>query len=441
MMKKHIEKIKNILKTELKQGRYTETKYILQDLVLDLTNLLLVIDSDYCEGLDSDKIIKSLKLLGKYQIETLSNLANYYFKQGDLESAIKVMENVAKVSSKDSSAFYNLAILNGNIGRNDLKEKYFKKCLEIDPNNSRAKFGCGMLKISQHKFKEGWELYENRFEAFSDIKKIEEKYKNKKRWNGEVSKNTSLVIYSEQGIGDMIFCMRYLPILDNLGIKYYIDTSEYNKQLFKMSKYKINFYANQKCKYFCSFMSLPYCLKNYEFNEDKYKLFFDAYIDPKNDKPKIGITFAGNTSHLSDYKRSMDVRNLRTLLSDDHFDFYLLQRKENMIRKIGCKKTNIWDDSINFTDMSNRISNFEDTYKLLRELDAIVTVDTSIAHMAGSIGMPVYLLLDKDCDYRWNMDNKNTGWYTSWKLFKQNKLYDWELPVRICHQELLGELT
>jgi hypothetical protein len=179
--------------------------------------------------------------------------------------------------------------------------------------------------------------------------------------------------------------------------------------------------------YVCPIMSLPLTFKTtietitnnipYIFSNKDRNLIWQKRIKNSNRK-KIGISWKGSPEHEEDYKRSIDISLLNDLFDVD-YDFFILQKEISAIEeKFLFSKKNIF----NFSD---EIKDFADTASIIEQMDFVISVDTSIVHLAGAMNKKTFLLLPFIADYRWLINIENSPWYSSLTLIRQSSLGDW----------------
>jgi len=383
----------------------------------------LYLGNHYKELKDYEKAehhYKIAKQLSPTDPEVLGHLCSFCHHMYKFDYALKCAELAVKYLKKpDEAVYFNYALLLGDIGETKLSQDYFCKAIMANPKYNQARFGLGMEQIRNKNYTQGWQNYESRINCFENFKNLQEKY-HVPYWKGE--KGGTVVFYSDQGMGDIIFGLRYLPELLFHNTKFYIDSNlELN------DKFTTNKYTNQKVDYCCSFMSLPAITNSANPLHKNYKFYFKRH-DCKNSKKKVGIIFAGNPLHNNDYKRSMHLSNLKPVF--EKYDCYLLQKLNYMSRWHMSKFVNLYD--CKFIGEIIEPQDLKQTLDKLYELDCLVTVDTGIAHLAGAIGMPTYVLLDYSPDFRWGMKDGNTEYYPSWHLCRQNQPFDWDSAVQKC---------
>ena len=146
-------------------------------------------------------------------------------------------------------------------------------------------------------------------------------------------------------------------------------------------------------------------------------------------RERVGLVWAGNPRHRNDHNRSIPLEDLSTLLGLE-FEFHCLQKEIK-----AQDKERLSRDFLVRTHV-DELKDFVDTAALIRELDLVVTVDTSVAHLAGALGSPVWILIPFNPDFRWMTDGESSPWYPTARLFRQSKLGDWSDVVTRVVAEL-----
>lgn len=425
--------------TAVKNKNPSEFLFEVEDLLAELLTFLSDIYANELKDLEKAKSIMLIcKELFPWEWKIYNNLCDYYYKKLDYETAESyVRESINKCEFPEPVVLYNLACILYDLGKKNESIDLYRKVLNINPEFHVAKYNLACSLIFNENFDEGWKLYEKRFLAFDHIKKIRDKYnfpylesvKN-------IKKGDKILLFNEQGIGDQIFSLRYYDDLKSTGAEIFFDLDEANLSLLKSTKIKNIQLLNDKLHidYICSFMSLPH-LFGEAVQKENYTNIFNRYVPPKNKVPKIGIVFAGSPNHPMDYRRSIKLSQLNPLFEISGVEYHLLQKKEYLNRTWKSKVTNLLDANFIGIDRSLELNSFEDTIKILNELDLLISVDTSMIHLAGAIEMPCLALLDKGHDYRWGKKDKNI-WYNSVKLLKQKKILDWKSVIDECIENL-----
>ena len=292
-------------------------------------------------------------------------------------------------------------------------------------------------------YKEGWQLYESR----KDNENSKNRYPKFQAslWLGNVSiKDKTLLVHSEQGLGDSIQFCRYLPILKSFKPKKIIfHVEKLLLSLLSSMDNEITFLEKNRAlpsfDYYCPLMSLPLALKStletipanipyLKVDNVKNKHWQEKL--GKQTKPRIGLVWSGSTKHKNDHNRSLKLQQLSSLLKLP-FEFHSLQKD---IRD-GDKKT--LKEYKNIDQHHKDLDDFSDTAALVNQMDLIISVDTSVAHLAGALGKKVWILLPFKVDFRWLLDRDDSPWYPTSKLFRQSQIGDWNSVI----QQLISELN
>ena len=311
---------------------------------------------------------------------------------------------------------------------------YLNKALKKKPNSEITKYAIGTLNLKFKKFSEGWKGYESRKNLKDRDIKIRQ-YDSFKCPSFDQIKNKKILVYAEQGLGDTILFSRYIKILFELNNKI---TFEIFPQLSKIFK-NINNYCEITTKrsdplkfdYVCSLMSLPMIFKTEYHNipiainnlltvEQEKILFWKNKI--KSDNLRIGISWRGNKQNLPLFDRFFELKSFYNISKIKNIDLISLQKDfnpklENINNTVRIK---------NFENLDNGNDAFLDTVAIMENLDLIITPDTSIVHLAGTLGKKTWLILKSDPDWRWFLDDNKTPWYPSVSIFRQRKINNWE---------------
>jgi len=150
---------------------------------------------------------------------------------------------------------------------------------------------------------------------------------------------------------------------------------------------------------------------------------------PDNGRLRVGISWAGNSAHLNDRKRSMPLDRLAAVLSLPSVDFFSVQKDVSETQSAILRDHGVVALGQDFND-------FADTAAAIAMLDLVIAVDTSVAHLAGAMGKGVALLIPFAPDFRWLLDRADSPWYPTMRIFRQNKIGDWDAPVARLRDEL-----
>lgn len=327
-------------------------------------------------------------------------------------------------------SYYNLAVCCKQSEDFKNAEKYLKKLISIgDKVKIDYNYTLGSIYMAQRKLRLGYKYYLKRKSA-SDINQ-----KNKNNvWDGKDYPDKILYVSSEQGYGDNIQFVRFIPEVAKKFKKVYYSTNGILVDLFRRSfaKYdNIEIVPNGSIfRYhkFALIMDLQYYLhKNFHdiispnsyliCDKEKQEKYKEKYFN--TDKLKIGLNWRAKGMGLRDaVYRTIDAPYyFKKILDIPNIEYYSFQMGDifNMCEKYPQIK-----------DLTPEIKTFDDTASMLKNIDILITVDTALAHLAGSLGIKTYLLLCHAPDWRWFENDKKTEWYPSVTIIKQHDRRTWE---------------
>jgi len=369
----------------------------------------------------------------KNDFDANNNLGFALQRQNKLEEA-ELYFLIALEINPGYGVYYNLG--NNFYLKAKFKEaqNYYQKSLEINPYYREAKIALSFIQLSMKNFKEGWKnftysLFPNPLTEKAGIKK----------WGGEDLNGKTLLVYSEQGLGDNIHFARYIHHIKKMGAKVKFLCDKNLADIISNLEYAefIHEIENpDEIDFCCSLLELPSLL--FDLGVDDHSLVKyiktdsnkseDNIINLPDDKIKIGFVWKGNPNHQYDTFRSAELKNFFTLFEIKNACFYSLQITDAEEIEILTKENlNFYTTNLKSKDLTEFVS----------KLDLVITVDTMIAHLAGTLGIPVWILLAKVCDWRWGAEGIESYLYPSAKLFRQQELGNWEPVFKEIKENLL----
>ena len=393
------------------------------------------------------KYLEALTLLEnvlKAQPNNLRAITNYGNSLQGLnryDEAIYNYKKVLEIKPDFIDAIGNLANCQVLLSRFEEASNNFQKILKMNPNSVEAHINYGLIQLKNGNFKEGWKNYEWRKKK--SINKNKHIGEQDREWSGEENlKDKTIFIYNEQGLGDYIQFSRYLILIYKMGGKIILDTPESLKSLIKTLEINFTHIDNLKevkFDFYCSIMSLPFVFntdlnnipnKNfYLFANKEKELFWKKRIN-KNKSKKIGLAWSGDKIHGRFPNKHIPLAKFEEIL-DLPYDFYSLQIKYDD----GDEK--IINEKKNFFCQKKEIIGFDNTAALINNLDLVITLDTSIAHLSGALGKETWILLPYVADFRWLINREDSPWYSAVKLFRQTKIDNWDEIIDIVKNKLI----
>ncbi|MCF6768278.1 tetratricopeptide repeat protein [Thiotrichales bacterium 19S11-10] len=354
-----------------------------------------------------------------------NNLGALFGKQNQFDQAISSYKKAIQINPQCYEAYNNLA----NIYRSQKKFTqaidHYEKAIQLNANYHDAYRNMGLIQLYNFDFKNGWKNYQYRLKTEKTFYIPPEA---EKIYQGQNLKDKTLCLYHEQGIGDAIMTARFIHsfIQMHAEIILYIPINLYHllKESFPDVKVITEEPSQKDYDYHLPLMSIPMMLNinntnvpftngYFSVNHDKVKAYKTENFN--SNKKNIGIVWKGNPKHTNDRNRSLDLKTLLTKIDQkDNQQYYSLQVGISENEKQQLTENNIFDLGTGFT-------NFYDTAIAISCLDALVCVDTAIAHLGGALSIPTYIILPEfGIDWRWGHQGERSYWYDSVRLIRDN---------------------
>ena len=312
------------------------------------------------------------------------------------------------------------------------------------PGNAEVSLAKSFAELLLGRFPQAWEGYEQRFRLPSQAGVAQPQGQ---RWSGQPLDGKTLLISTEQGLGDAIQMLRFLPLLCQQCDKVYFEAFPAILPLAASQKTGAVVLAEgaplPRYDYYCPVMSLPYALQLTEATipvdipyihvPEALRRAWSGRLGHRR-QPRLGIVWSGNPNHVNDANRSLPLAALLDAIPKG-WDVFSLQKE-------------LRGNDAHWIETTGRVRHFGDdlhtlmdTAALASEMDLVVSVDTSVAHLVGALGRPLWLLLPHNPDWRWIVGRDTTPWYPSARLFRQT--ID-QLPADLLQRigsELAAELS
>ena len=377
-------------------------------------------------------------------VTAFNNRGSANLDLGSFDNAITDFKSALEIVPRCSDTWNNLGTLYKDINMTQKAIEAYEKAISLSSENADAQFGKSLTLLKMGNFEEGWHLYEWRKNpnrknpANSANRKYEQPL-----WLGRESIiGKTLFLYWEQGFGDTIQFCRLAKQVSDLGCKVILEVQEQLKDLMTnvdgVDELVQSGQPIPEFDFHCPLMSLPYALglKLEDVKADSPYLGVDEIkldiwkrkLGPKCG-PRVGIVWSGNKTHSNDHNRSIRLEALANGITAAS-EFYSIQ-KEIRQADVGYLAS-----SKNIHHFGDDLHSFADTAALVDLMDVIVTVDTSVAHLAGAIGKKVFLILPYTSDFRWLLNTNETPWYPEMKLFRQDSSRDWSRVLQAVDEAI-----
>jgi ADP-heptose:LPS heptosyltransferase/Tfp pilus assembly protein PilF len=392
--------------------------------------------SDYFNNKYDNSIVICNNLLSfsELELEALSLLARNYIKKKEFLTSLKIYKKIL-LKKKDFEIYYNIGNLLFGLGKTRQAYYFFKKSNNLNSEHKSTLWNMSLCLLRLKDFTKGFQLYETRW-----LKKNAEK----KRYTNiplatDISQifNKKILIWQEQGLGDTIQFSRFVIDLNkyskNITLvvhKKLKDLLSYISPLVRVIEYDLLDLEKEKFDFQLPICSLPKFLEIKKIEDISY---YKLQLPKKNIRNldynilNIGLAWSGNPNYPNDEYRSIPFKYFKRILNFNKTNFYKLS-KDLRIQEL------LDYNSYNIIDLGDK--DFSDLSHLVKDLDLVISSDTSIIHLSGILGINSILLLNFNSDWRWFDSYKITPWYPSVKIIKQKKLNDWEYVFEQLNDEI-----
>lgn len=422
---------------------YKQKKY---DQSAEIFQIALNVDPNYIEVYSNmgaalnkakryDESIKALETAIKKMPNhsgAYTNLGNVYNKLYEYKKAAKYHEKSIELDPIGYNAYSNVGTSYKNLGFTKKAIDSYKRACELKPDFENAHFDLSTVYLSIGDFVNGLKEYEWRFqkeEMKSHIIKHKHIFSHPMVKKGQNMEGKIILVHSEQGFGDSIMYARFLPQLKKLGCKLAVECRDELKTLFESIECLDIVVGREENKtppfdFHLPIMSLPYILDVKSFDDFPTRPYFkvqkDEQFNLKDDKIKIGLCWSASATGESYDGKVFDLINFAPLIKNSKIQIYSLQvgHGSEQIKENGYENDII--------DLTHKLTDFSKTASLMKELDLVISSDTSVAHLAGAIGVKTYTLLQKYPDWRWLNKGEESYLYPSMKLFRQKQNRNWK---------------
>jgi len=376
------------------------------------------------------------------------DFAEAYYNRGIALQELKHFDDALAAFAKAialrpdyAEAFNNRGVLLQDLRRPDEAVADYNKAIALTPDYAEMHVNLAYCLLQMGRFEQGWRLHEWR-------KRTEKPVGNRSfpqpPWlGGEDVANKTLFVHWEQGLGDTIQFCRYGKLLKSRGAKVVMSVQEPLYRLLRQMSPDIEIVKHDEVPaafdYHCPMMSLPLAVgttledlsseQRYIFADGQLRKTWDVRLPPQT-KPRIGIVWSGSAKHKNDRNRSIDLPALAPLFSIDAH--WISLQKE-----LRHDKAALLQQLRQIVFYGDELSDFSDTAAVIDLLDLVITVDTSVAHLAGAMGRPVWILLPYNSDWRWLSGRDDSPWYPTARLFRQHDVRSWENVIARVHAALL----
>lgn len=422
-----------------KQGRYipaTEMFKMARDVDKNYISTYVNLGAAYNKAkmyTEAEKVLLDAIMIDENNSGACANLGNVYNKMKQHNKALLYHDRALSLDSKSASTHANIGITYKNLSKFEQAKEALEEAIEINPDFVNAHFDLSTTYLLLGEYEKGFCEYEWRFkksEMQSLLHDFSEIFKKPKFELGCEFEDKTLLLYSEQGFGDILQFSRFAKELKKRypTLKLKIQVRAELKTLFS----ELDFFDEVISRgedvgefdYQLAVMSLAHLLKT-----SLKTLPSQTYINAKGDisldmdkkKLNIGIVWGASNTGESYEDKVFSLDYFRPLMEDEKVQLYSLQvaGDSKQIEELGVGEKEI-------VNLEEKLTDFKQTAIMIEKLDLVITSDTSVAHLAGAMGKEAWVVLQKNADWRWGLEGESSAWYPSLKLIRQTKKGDWE---------------
>lgn len=366
--------------------------------------------------------------------EAFCGKANLLAETGAYNDALAAYDRAIALKPDYGEAYNNRGNLLKLMRRIVPARTSLETALMLEPDNPSVRWNLALLELAVGNYPRGWELYESRWtrEIFAKARRTFPV----PQWTGAGDvRGLRLLLHAEQGFGDTVQFCRYIPLVAARGAQVIVEAPASLLPLLKSLDGVVMFVRRgdplPDFDLHCPLMSLPRAFgtavdnipfpAGYLAADPALVGLWHQLLGPKR-RPRVGLVVSGKPEHSNDRNRSIALQQFADVLALP-FDFHLLQKD---VRRE--------DEAVLATapalhDHRDRLQDFGDTAALISCMDCVISVDTSVAHVTGALGVPLHLLLPFAVDWRWFLEGGETPWYSHARLWRQPAQGDWKTPL------------
>lgn len=361
--------------------------------------------------------------------DALNNLGNVLAREGQPRAALEFYERALAEAPDNPDYLANLGGVRQALGDVAGAMDCFDRALAVDPAHADARWNRGIARLLAGDLKGGFADYEARW----GLPEFAARPFAAPRWSGEDLTGLSILLHSEQGYGDTIQMVRFARTLKKRGARVLLETHAPLARLMRESHLfddvAVHGESLPPFDVHLPVMSLPALCGLQSIGDIPAEV---PYLRPPDGlaialpprrfaERRIGLVWAGRPTHKNDRNRSIAPALFAPLASVPNLRLFSLlvgARAEDLAAIPGI------------VDLAPQLSDFAATAAVIAELDLVICVDTAVAHLAGALGAPCWVLLSFAPDWRWFLERAESPWYPSLRLFRQTRLGDWGEVVR-----------
>ncbi len=357
-----------------------------------------------------------------------NNLAHGLTRQGRLAEAESLQRQTVLQEPLNAEFAQNLGSILHDQGRIAEAAEWYNRALALDPLFPQVHWNLAMCLLQEGDFAKGWREYEWRWQTPRlMVERSRYGRGGTRRWTGDQDiAGKTVLLWAEQGLGDTIQFCRYVHAVAARGARVIFDVpATFLRLLAPLAPVSDQADPLPAHDWHCPLLSLPLALGETGIAPCPPYLHADTTLSAlwrtrlgQTSKPRVGIAWCGKRRHIQDYRRSIPVERFMTL-SGAGWEFICIQAAMSDAERAHL-------DALACPHFEPLLTDYAETAALIANLDLVLCVDTSVAHLAAAMGKPVWLLLSYQADWRWLSGRSDCPWYPSLRILRQSALGDWD---------------
>lgn len=379
-----------------------------------------------------------------------NNLGNALQLVHRYEEALYQYQRAIKGDANYFDAWHNCAVTLRRLERMSDAQRACERSLALSPDHPKTLWNLALLKLLLGDYAAGWPLYESRWKnpelGLHHLEFTEPSLLGRPDVSGK-----HVFIWAEQGLGDVLQMMRYVFVLLERGARVSVQVPKALHRIAQTLAAGVDVYVTGQrpvaFDFQCPYMSLPLvcettlssipCAMPYiNVSKQSQDSWMPQRVGHQIDAEvlQVGLVWSGRAAHRNDHNRSLQLEQLRPIFEMVNIQYWSLQKEyrpsdKKLVVQLGDR----------LIDCSDELIDMASTAAAITQMDVVISVDTSVAHLAAALGKPVWLLLPTDPDFRWLLHREDSPWYPTMKLFRQSSPGVWDDVVEKITQHLLEQ--
>ena len=393
-----------------------------------------------------DKVLAAIACLRRASVfapnssTVFANLGTYLRHLGRFDEASRALGRALELEPESAAVMYRSGLLLEDLGGRERALEYFDRAIERQPDSVEMRWTRALAQLRQGDFSRGFAGYEIRFQRAE----TRLGHFTMPPWRGESLAGKTILVHTEQGFGDTVQFIRFIPMLAVSGARVLFSCPpEMMRLMTGFPGIAMNLVHGAPMPGVVDFhlpiLSLPHRLgitldtlpRTVPYLAPPTGVAGPPIARPPGTRLAVGFAWAGNPKHLNDANRSMPLDRFFALADIEGVELYSLQK--------GARAADLTATGFDTVarDLDPGIADFADLAAAMMRLDLIVSIDSAPVHLAGALGKPVFVLLPFRSDWRWMRGRDDSPWYPTLRIFRQRTLGDWTGTMELVRTAVL----